>query len=324
MNVRSDLALHVEDVEAAAERLRGIVVRTPVVTSERLDALAGNQLFLKCENLQRIGAFKFRGAYNRLSLLSPQERKRGVVAFSSGNHAQGVALAASLLGIAATIVMPEDAPAMKLANTRELQATVVTYKRQSENREAIAAEIGANTGATLISPFDDAGIMAGQGTAALELCEQVPDLDALVVPLGGGGLLSGCAVAARSRISSIELFGVEPSAGDDWRRSLERGEPVRIALPDTIADGLQATSPGVLTWPIVRSLASGVVTVTDDEIRTAMRLAFEATRLIVEPSGAVAIAAAVTGKLPLRGRRIGVVISGGNVDPGTFRSLVAG
>jgi threonine dehydratase len=320
---RSDLTVSFEDVAAAAQRIRGVVTRTPVVRSDRLDELAGNALFLKCENLQRAGAFKIRGAYNRLSLLAPDERKRGVVAFSSGNHAQGVALAASLLGIPATIVMPDDAPATKLAMTRELGATVVTYRRADEDREAIAAAIRERTGGTLVPPFDDARIIAGQGTCALELFEEIPELDAIVAPLGGGGLLSGCALVAHSVAPGAEVYGAEPTAGDDWRRSLARGERVRIPLPDTIADGLQATSPGIVTWPLVKALASGVVTVSDLEIRQGMRLLFDHCRLIVEPSGAVAVAAAVNGRFPVRGARLGLVISGGNVDPRTYCRLIA-
>lgn len=310
------------DVEAAARRIHGIVRRTPVVRNDRLDELAGNALFLKCENLQRVGAFKIRGAYNRLSLFTPHERTRGAVAFSSGNHAQGVALAASLLGIPATIVMPDDAPATKLATTRELGATVITYRRASEDREAIAGAVCERTGGTLVPPFDDARIVAGQGTCALELFDEVPDLDALVTPLGGGGLLSGCAVVANAVAPRTTVVGVEPVTGDDWRRSLAQKERVRIPLPDTIADGLQATIPGLVTWPIVQALVNDVVTVSDDEIRHAMRLLFECCRLIVEPSGAVAVAAAIAGRLTVRGARVGIVISGGNVDPATFCGLV--
>jgi threonine dehydratase len=322
VTTRSDLAVRFEDVKAAAQRIRGVVTRTPVVHSDRLDALAGNALFLKCENLQRVGAFKIRGAYNRLSLLSPEERARGVVAFSSGNHAQGVALAASLLDIKATIVMPDDAPAIKLAMTRELGAAVITYRRADEDREAIAAAVCERTGGTLVPPFDDPRIIAGQGTCVLELCEQVPGLDAIVTPLGGGGLLSGCALVANAVAPQAKIYGVEPDAGDDWRQSLARRERVRIPLPDTIADGLQATTPGVVTWPIVSALVSEVVTVSDAEIRRAMRLLFELCRLIVEPSGAVAVAAALNGRIRARGAKMGLVISGGNVDPRTYCKLV--
>lgn len=315
--------LHFADIAAAQQRLAGQAWHTPVVRIEELDRRSGNALFVKCENLQRIGAFKFRGAYNRLSQLSGDERRRGVVAFSSGNHAQGVALAARLLGIPATIVMPADAPATKLQTTRELGARVVTYERLTEDREKIAEQICAVTGATLVPPFDDFGVMAGQGTTALELCSDVPDLNALFIPLGGGGLLAGCAVAARHLQPEIALYGVEPQAGNDWERSFQKGDRVRIPIPDTIADGLQALSPGALTWPIVHGLAAGVVTVSDDEICRAMRLLLEFGRLVVEPSGAVAVAAAMFRKTALRGKRIGAIISGGNVDPNELCKLVS-
>ncbi len=324
MTAPSEEGLRFDDIAGAAQRLRGVAIRTPVVRDDALDALAGNSLFFKCENLQRAGAFKFRGAYNRLSQLAEAERVRGVVAFSSGNHAAGVALAASLLGIAATIVMPDDAPGAKLAAVKESGASVVAYRRKDEDREAIAADICARTGATLVPPFDDYRVMAGQGTCGLELCDEVPTLQALVTPLGGGGLLSGCAVAAKKLAPDIEMFGVEPQAGDDWRRSLARGERVRIPFPQTIADGLQATSPGALTWPIVQSLVRDVFTVSDEEMQRAMRVMFDRCRLIVEPSGAVAVAAAIAGKLPFRGRRVGIVISGGNVDPEKYCALVSG
>lgn len=319
----SDEGLRFDDITGAAHRLRGVAIRTPVVCDDELDALAGNALFFKCENLQRAGAFKFRGAYNRLSQLTEAARLRGVVAFSSGNHAAGVALAASLLGVAATIVMPDDAPAAKLAAVKESGASLVTYRRKDEDREAIAADICARTGATLVPPFDDYLIMAGQGTCGLELCDQVSRLQALVTPLGGGGLLSGCSVAATRLVPDIEMYGVEPQAGDDWRRSFARGERVRIPFPQTIADGLQVTSPGVLTWPIVKALVRGVVTVSDEEVQRAMRAMFDRCRLIVEPSGAVAVAAAIAGKLPFRGRRVGIVISGGNVDPEKYCALLS-
>ena len=309
-------------MRAAALRLRGIAQRTPVVHSHGLDARAGNALFIKCENNQRGGAFKFRGAYNRLAQLSADARRRGVVAFSSGNHAQGVALAAKLLGIDATIVMPTDAPATKLLATREHGATVIPYERKTQDREAIAHEISARTHAILIPPFDDYRIMAGQGTAALELFEEIPDLDALLVPLGGGGLLAGCSVAARHERPHLLIYGVEPAAGNDWQISFERGERQTIADPETIADGLRSPSPGELTWPIVHALANGVVTVSDDEIRTAMRAAFDDAGLVLEPSGSVAVAAALAHRLPLQGKRVGIIASGGNVDRDYFERLV--
>ncbi|MDQ6768200.1 MAG: pyridoxal-phosphate dependent enzyme [Candidatus Eremiobacteraeota bacterium] len=319
---KSTLALTIDDVRAAALRLRGIAEQTPVVRSTGLDALAGNSLFIKCENQQRAGAFKFRGAYNRLAQLSDDERRRGVVAFSSGNHAQGVALAAQLLGVKAIIVMPADAPATKLEATRGYGATVVTYDRRSENREAIAAEIASRANATLVPPFDDYRIMAGQGTAAYELFEEMHELDALLVPLGGGGLLAGCAVAAKHERPHVLVYGVEPEAGNDWQISFERGERQTIADPETIADGLRSSSPGELTWPIVRALADGVLTVSDDEIRSTMHAALQHAQLVLEPSGSVALAAAIFRKLGVHGKRVGIIISGGNVDPDTFERLV--
>jgi threonine dehydratase len=317
-----ELPLTIDDVRAAAQRLRGVAERTPVVRAPELDALAANSLFIKCENGQRGGAFKFRGAYNRLSQLSADERRRGVVAFSSGNHAQGVALAAKLLGINATIVMPVDAPATKLAATREYGATVVTYDRHTQDREKIAREISAKTDAILVPPFDDYRIMAGAGTAALELFEDVPDLDVLVVPLGGGGLLSGSAVAAKHGRPHLAIYGVEPEAGNDWQLSFASGERQSIADPETIADGLRSPSPGKLTWPIVRALANGVLTVSDDEIRSAMRAALKHAQLVLEPSGSVALAAAIFQKIPERGKRVGIITSGGNVDSDSFEQLV--
>jgi threo-3-hydroxy-L-aspartate ammonia-lyase len=321
--VKTQFPLTFEDVQAAAVRLRGVAERTPVLRNGELDKLAGNQLFIKCENLQRIGAFKIRGAYNRMAQLSDDERRRGVVAFSSGNHAQGVALAAQLLGIEATVVMPADAPAAKLSSARKLGAKVVTYDRTTDDREKLATDISQQTGATLIPPFDDYRVIAGQGTTALELLEEAPDLDVLLVPLGGGGLLSGCAVAAKHVRPQIEVYGVEPETGNDWQLSFERGERQRIEDPETIADGLRVTFPGDLTWPIVHALASGVLTVSDDEMRTAMRELWEHAKIVVEPSGSVALAAAIFRKTPARGKRVGIILSGGNVDPDRFARFIA-
>lgn len=306
------------DVAAAAKRLAGVAHRTPVVTARSLDAASGGAVFVKCENLQRVGAFKFRGAYNRVALLDAAERRRGVVAFSSGNHAQGVALAAKLLGAPAAIVMPSDAPSGKLAATRAYGAEVILYDRQREDRNAIAAALARERGATVIPPYDDPAIIAGQGTAGDELFDDVGELDALIVPLGGGGLLAGCALAATAHRPQIEIWGVEPEAGDDWVRSLARGERVTIPVPRTIADGAQTTSPGALTFPIVSALARGVVTVSDDDLRAAMRFAFERLKLVVEPTGALALAAVLSRKVDARGRRVGIVVSGGNVDGRTF------
>ncbi|MBV8667723.1 MAG: pyridoxal-phosphate dependent enzyme [Candidatus Eremiobacteraeota bacterium] len=311
-----------DDIRAAADRLRGVAEHTPVLRSNELDDIAGNTLFVKCENRQHGGAFKFRGAYNRLSQLSTDERRRGVVAFSSGNHAQGVALAAKLLGIDATIVMPQDAPVAKLEATRRHGAQVVTYDRRRDDREQIARDLCARAQGTLVPPFDDYRVMAGQGTTALELLEDEPDLDAIATPLGGGGLLAGCAVAARHLRPQIRIFGVEPEAGNDWQLSFQHGTRERIGFPDTIADGLQAMSPGELTWPIVHALAEQIVTVSDEEIRSAMADAHELLQMVVEPSGAVALAAALCRKLPLQGARLGIVITGGNVDADTFERIV--
>lgn len=272
-----------------------------------------------------MGAFKFRGAYNFLSALSPAERRRGVVAFSSGNHAQGVALASQLLGIPATIVMPFDAPAVKLAATREYGAEVVHYERERANREEIARAIAVERGATVVPPFDDPRIIAGAGTAALELLEDAGPLDAIVVPLGGGGMMAGTAIAAHALDRSIEIYGVEPQAGDDFAQSLRRGERVTIPVPKTIADGLQTTAPGELTFAIAREHVRAVVTVTDDELRDAMRFAFERMKLVVEPSGAAALAALIHRRIPgLLGKRVGVVVSGGNIDPARYASLIQG
>jgi threonine dehydratase len=319
----SVFAASFDDVCAAAERLRGIAHRTPVVTSKTLDERTGARVSLKAENLQRIGAFKFRGAYNTIAQLGAAERRRGVVAFSSGNHAQGVALAAQLLDVPATIVMPSDAPAAKLAATRGYGAEVVTYDRERMNRAELAAAIAAERGATLVPPYDDPAIIAGQGTVALELLADAGRLDVLLVPLGGGGLLSGCALAAAALSPGVRVFGVEPDAGDDWVRSWRADRIVSIPVPQTIADGQQTQAPGELTWPIVRRLAAGIVTVSDDEIRRAMRFAFERLKLVLEPSGASALAALLSGKIDVRGTRVGVVLSGGNVDPATFAACVS-
>src|SRR5579872_144741 len=311
---KSQSLLRFDDVRAAALRLEGVAWRTPVLHDPDIDELAHNVLLFKCENLQRVGAFKFRGAYNRLAQLSDEESERGVVAFSSGNHAQGVALAARLLGIAATIVMPKDASRLKLQTTRRHGATVVTYDRKTEDRESIARQISNESHATLVPPYNDFRIMAGQGTAALELLEDVPGLDALLVPLGGGGLLAGSVVAAKALQPSIRVYGVEPEGGDDWARSWRENKAVSIAPPDTIADGLRVETPGDLTWPVVHALADGVLTVSDSDIRRAMRLLMEQLKIVVEPSGAVGVAAATFGKLPFEGKRVGIIISGGNVD----------
>jgi threonine dehydratase len=317
-------SVSLDDVRAARDRIAGRVHRTPVVTSRQLDARLGCRLFFKCELFQRAGAFKTRGAFSRLTQLSPAERARGVVAFSSGNHAQAVALAARELGMEAAIVMPTDAPALKLAATRGYGARVVPYDRVAGNREEIARRLVAERGAILVPPFDDDAVIAGQGTLALELLEDVPELEVLVAPCGGGGLLSGIAVAGRGIKPGLRLFGVEPEAGDDMKRSLAAGEPVTIPVPATIADALQTTRPAERTLAIVAALVEAILTVSDRELLSAMALLAERLKLVVEPGGAAAFAALLHGKVPAAaGRRVGVVLSGGNVDPARFGSLIA-
>lgn len=322
--IASSASVSYDDVLAAAQRLRGVAHQTPVLRSQTLDRLCGASVFVKCENLQRVGAFKFRGAYNFLASLSDAERSRGVVAFSSGNHAQGVALAARLFGVPATIVMPTDAPAAKLAATRDYGAEIVTYERENLDRESIAERIARERGATVIPPFDDARIVAGAGTAALELLEEVEGLEAIVVPLGGGGLMSGTALAAHGVDPKIAIYGVEPDAGNDFAQSLEQGRRVAVPLPQTIADGLQTTSPGEITFAVAREHVRAVATVSDDELRAAMRMLFERMKIVVEPSGGAALAALLARRIPeLTGRRVGAIISGGNVDPERFAALLA-
>ncbi|HEY4442264.1 MAG TPA: threo-3-hydroxy-L-aspartate ammonia-lyase [Candidatus Elarobacter sp.] len=321
--IETEFVTSFDDVRAAAERLRGVAHRTPVVTATTLDGRFGGQAFLKAESFQRMGAFKFRGAYNRLAQMTPQERRGGVVAFSSGNHAQGVALAAKLLGVPAVIIMPSDAPEAKLAATRGYGAEVVLYDRVRMNRSELAASIARERGATLVPPYDDPAIIAGAGTVVLELIEEAGPLDALFVPLGGGGLLAGSSLAATALSPGVQIYGVEPAAGDDWVRSFAENRIVSIPVPQTIADGQQTQAPGELTWPIVRRLAAGIVTVTDDEIRAAMKFAFERLKLVVEPSGATALAALLFEKAPVRGKRTGIVISGGNLDAAAHARALA-
>jgi threo-3-hydroxy-L-aspartate ammonia-lyase len=310
----SDLISY-DDVRAAAGRLRGVAHRTPVVTSRTLDDRSGRQVFLKCENLQRVGAFKFRGAYNTIAQLDDAARARGVIAFSSGNHAQGVALAARLLGSPAVICMPDDAPAVKVAATRGYGAEVVFYNRLTDDRESFTRAIAEDRGLSLVPPYDHPHIMAGAGTAALELLEEVPDLDAVLAPIGGGGLIGGTAIAAHGVSPAIRVLGVEPAGADDTARSLAAGERVQIAPPQTIADGLRITRPGALTFPIVQRHVAQVLVVGDDAIREAMRFAMLRLKLVVEPSGAAALAVALGALLPPDVRRVGIIISGGNIDP---------
>ena len=301
-----------DDVAHAHERIKGAAHRTPVLASATADALIGAKLFFKCENLQRMGAFKFRGAYNALSQLSPEERKRGVLAFSSGNHAQAVALAGKLLGMRTLIVMPENAPRVKVEATRGYGAEVVTY-RKDEDREIVAQRLAAERGMVTIPPFNHPHIVAGQGTAAKELLEETGPLDMLVVPCGGAGLLSGCAIAARHLAPSCHVVGVEPAAGDDVTQSFRTGRIVTIAEPDTIADGARTTAPGSVTFPIVQRYVNEMVTVADDELLSAMFWLWERMKLIVEPTGALGFAALFSKKLKPRAR-VGVVLSGGNID----------
>jgi threo-3-hydroxy-L-aspartate ammonia-lyase len=303
-----------EDVRAAARVLDGVAHRTPPVTSRTL----GEQVVVKPESLQRAGAFKFRGAYNKIASLP---RGTAVLAYSSGNHAQAVALAARLLGAQATILMPTDAPETKVAATRGYGAEIVTYDRYSEDREAIGEALAAERGLELVRPYDDPLVMAGQGTAALELIEDAGPIDVLVVPLGGGGLISGSATIGKE-LGVTRVVGVEPEAGDDWRRSLAAGERITIDVPRTIADGLQTHAPGKLTWEVASRLVDEVVTVTDEQIVDAMRFAFERLKLVVEPSGAVGIAAVLNGLVD-SGGRVGVIVSGGNVGADRFAALLA-
>ena len=307
-------AVTLEDVQAAQARIRAVVHETPVLTSRLVDEGCGAEVFFKCENLQRGGAFKIRGAMNFLLSLTPDERRRGVVAFSSGNHAQAVAIAASHLGMAATIVMPTDAPKAKRASTEAYGPKIVPYDRLSGNREAIAAKIADETGAIVVPAYDHPWIIAGQATAALELLSQQPELDAVAVPLGGGGLLAGTLIAARSRSRRLRVFGVEPALADDWQQSLQAHKKVEIASPPTIADGLRTTKPGNITFPIVQAEVEGVVLVSEEEIKEAVRILLTRMKLLTEPSGAVGAAAVLHKKLPSAVRRVGVILSGGNVD----------
>ena len=314
--------IELDDVRAAAERLRGVAHRTPALTSRTLDDAVGAAVHVKAECFQRGGAFKFRGAYNKISSLSPDELARGVLAYSSGNHAQAVALSARLLDTTATIVMPEDAPAAKVEATRGYGAEIVTYDRFAESREEIGASLAADRGAVLVRPYDDPLVMAGQGTVALELLEDAEELDVLVVPVSGGGLIAGCATAAKALLPSVRVVGVEPEAGDDTRRSLAAGKRVRIDVPRTIADGLQSPEPGELTFEVNRLLVDEVVTVGDAEIVDAMAFLFDRMKLVAEPSGAVGVAALLTGRIDVRGSRAGVVLSGGNVGALRFADLL--
>ena len=312
-----------DDVVQAAGRIAGVANRTPVLTSRTVDEAFGAQVFFKCENMQRMGAFKFRGAYNALMKFTPEQRRAGVVAFSSGNHAQAIALSAKLLGIPATIVMPQDAPAAKVAATRGYGGNVVLYDRYTQDREQIGRDLAEKHGLTLIPPYDHPDVIAGQGTAAKELFEETGPLDAFFVCLGGGGLLSGSALATRALAPDCRLYGVEPEAGNDGQQSFRKGEIVHIATPQTIADGAQTQHLGNLTFPIIRRDVDDILTATDDELVQCMRFFAERMKIVVEPTGCLGFAAARRMKDELRGKKIGILVSGGNIDLAKLSGFLA-
>jgi len=318
------LAITYGDVAAAHDRIREAAHHTPVLTSRTADAMTGAQLFFKAENFQRMGAFKFRGAYNAISQFTAEQKRGGVLAFSSGNHAQAIALAARELGVAAVILMPQDAPQMKIDATRGYGAEVVLFDRYKEDREALATRLATERGMTLIPPYDHPHVMAGQGTAAKELIEDVGTLDILVVCLGGGGLLSGCAVAARALNPNIAIYGVEPEAGNDGQQSFRSGKIVHIETPRTIADGAQTQHLGNHTFPVIRSLVDDILTVTDDELVQTMKFFASRMKIVVEPTGCLAAAAVLQGKLDVKGKRVGIILSGGNIDLARFAKLTLG
>lgn len=314
-----------DDVRAAARRLEGHAHRTPVMTSTTADALLGAHIFFKCENLQRMGAFKFRGAFNAMSMLNPAQQKSGVVCFSSGNHAQAVALSGRLLGIATTILMPADAPPLKIAATRDYcgeGGSVVLFDRFKDDREALANALATERGMSLIPPYNHVDVIAGQGTAAMELIEQVGQLDFLFVCTGGGGLLSGSALSARALSPHCKIYGVEPEAGNDVQQAFAKGEIVKIATPKTIADGAQTQSVGTLPFPMIQRDVDGIVTASDAQLVEGMKFFAERMKLLVEPTGALSFAAARHAGLPITGKRVGVIVSGGNVDLQRFAELV--
>lgn len=315
--------LTLDDVRDAADRLKGVAHRTPVLRSRHLDKIVGAEVHLKCENFQRIGAFKFRGAYNAASRLAPEQLARGIAAYSSGNHAQAVALAARELGSTAVILMPEDAPRSKVDATLGYGAEIVTYDRYTGDRSALGNALAAERGLTLIPPYEHLHVIAGQGTAALELVEETGELGALVVPVGGGGLIAGSATALKGLYGGIRVIGVEPAAGDDTRRSLAAGRRITVPVPHTIADGQAIQTPGELTFSVNRRLVDEIALVSDDQIRDAMRLAFERLKIVVEPSGASALAALIAGRVGRLPRRVGVIVSGGNIDTQRFAELCA-
>jgi len=314
--------LQFADIRAAAVRINGVAHRTPILTSRTLDAMLGCEVFLKAENFQRMGAFKFRGGYNAINALTDAERARGVFAFSSGNHAQAVALAARLHNCKATILMPADAPQMKLDATRGYGAEVITYDRYRQDRSALAKQLSEERNAVLIPPYDYLPVMAGQGTCALEIAEEVANLDALIVCTGGGGFLSGCAVAAKAVQPAIKVYGAEPEAGNDVQRSLRSGQIVSIDVPKTICDGQQTQAVGNYPWEVIRTMVSDVLTAADATVIDAMRFAFERMKLVLEPSGACALAALMANRTSFAGQRVAVTLSGGNIDFGRFSALM--
>jgi threo-3-hydroxy-L-aspartate ammonia-lyase len=329
MSDLTPLAITAADVAAAQRRLEGYAIRTPVLTSRTADERTGARVFFKCENFQRMGAFKFRGAYNALAQFTPEQRARGVIAFSSGNHAQAIALSARLLGMPSVIVMPADSPAAKLAATRGYQqgqpgSEVVIYDRYTEDREAIGRRLAEERGMTLIPPYDHPHVMAGQGTAAAELLAETGPLDLLLVCVGGGGLIAGCAVAAHEASPGIQVIGVEPEAGNDTQQSLALGRILHIDTPQTIADGAQTQHSGTLTFPVIQRLVKGIVTVSDVQLVRTMRFMAERLKLVVEPTGCLAAAALLDGVVAARGQRVGVIVSGGNVDLARYAALIGG
>ncbi|MEP6635404.1 MAG: threonine/serine dehydratase [Acidobacteriota bacterium] len=309
-------------IKEAQSRIRSRIHRTPVVTARSFNKIAGKQVFFKCENVQRAGAFKIRGATNKILSLTEAEKSRGVVAFSSGNHAQAVAVAAREAGVRAVVAMPDDAPKAKVAATREYGAEIVFYDRQKQDRERVAFDIAEREGLVMVPPYDDYLIMAGQGTAALELLEDIPDLDSILAPCSGGGLFAGVSTAAKGINPGLRCFAVEPETGDDTKQSFVKGERVTIPPPPTIADGLRVQSPGALTFPILQQTAEDVLTVSDEEIVEAIKFMLFRMKLLVEPSGAAAAAAALSGKLPKATERVGVILSGGNIDPDALAKLL--
>ena len=311
------------DIEAAAERIEGVAHRTPVLSSRTADQMTGARLYFKCENFQRMGAFKFRGAYNAIARFSPEQRAAGVLTYSSGNHAQAIALSASLTGIASAIIMPHDAPALKVQATKGYGGEVIFYDRYKENREEIGRRLAHERGMTLIPPYDHPDVIAGQGTAAKELFEETGELDVLLVCLGGGGLLAGCAIAASALSPSCKVIGVEPELGNDGQQSLRKGEIVHIGVPDTIADGAKVTHVGTHNFTVIQRHVDDIVTVSDAQLVATMKFFAERMKMVVEPTGCLAAAAALHGVVPIQGQRVGILISGGNVDLATFAHMIA-